>query len=194
MVSAKASTVVYGLVDNGEVGFLLDHNRFLDNLGLVNDLVLDNGLEDGLDGCLSDVFGHQFVHELSVVLHLSLGDVVVLGDELLEVFGNCVMVCGMNSLDNGLILGLVLSLVLSIVLGLCKELCVVCWHNLGFVVGAVLGLVLDGWDKLGLNLSLVHGHLLYLGLYLYLGLCDGLRVALLDRGTVAGGRRHTIAA
>jgi len=93
-----------------------------------------------------------------------------------------------DGLEDGLVLGLVLSLVLSLVLGLSKELGMVCGHNLGFELGPVLGLVLDGWDQLGLDLSLIYGHLLNLGLHLDLCFCDGLRVTLLDGGTVAGGR------
>jgi len=87
------STTVDGLMNNGLVNNgLVDEDGLFDNLGLVNYLVLDNGLENGLDSCLSDVLRHKLVHKLSVVLHLSLGNEVVLGNELFKVFGNGVMV------------------------------------------------------------------------------------------------------
>ena len=93
---SKTKTVT---ISDGEVSFLI--NGSLDDVGLVENLGLEEGLEDLLDLGLSDVLRHKLCLELGLVFDGSLGYEVVLGDDLLLDFGFGVVVSGVDGTDKG---------------------------------------------------------------------------------------------
>jgi len=132
---------------------------FLLGIGcFVEHLSLDDSLVDRFELGLGDVPWNDLSHVGSVMFNGSLSHVVVLGDELLLVFGNGVVVCGVDGLDNGLVLRLVLGLVFGLVLSLSDILGVVCRYNLSLELSPILSLIEssghNSGSELGLDLSL----------------------------------------
>jgi len=170
-------------MNDGVVSFLV--NGSLDDLGLVENLGLEDGLEYGLELGLSDVLRHKLCLELGVVFDGSLGYEVVLGDDLLLDFGNGVVVSGVDGTDKGLVLSLVFDLDFGLDVSFSHILGGVFRDNFSFDFSLNLSLIESGGHNLGSDIDLGNGNLYKL--CLDKSLDNSLGVALLhslDRGAV----------
>jgi len=174
-------------MNDGVVSLLV--NGSLDDLSLVENLGLEDGLEYGLELGLGDVLRHKLCLELGLVFDSSLGYEVILGDNLLLDFGNGVVVGGMDGTDKGLVLSLVLDIDFGLNVSFSDILRGVCRYNLSFDLSLNFSLVESGGHNLGSDIDLGNGNLYKL--CLDKSLDNSLGVALLhslDRGAVGRDR------
>merc|ERR1719339_744536 len=172
-------------MNDGVVSFLV--NGSLYNLGLVENLGLEDGLEYGLELGLGDVLRHKLCLELGLVFDGGLGYEVVLGDDLLLDFGNGVVVSGVDGTDKGLVLSLVFDLDFGLDVSFSHILGGVFRDNFSFDFSLNFSLIESGWHNLGSDIDLGNGNLYKLCLDKSLCLDNSLGVALLhslDRGAV----------